>query len=182
MHLPSPVRGRRCPEGTDEGRFSVETSPCNSLARWRERDRERVGVFHLTPTGGEAGSGGLFFSFNLCPLYACHSAPLFSPRSRPMNGTVSRTRPGPSSLAGPRCPRSNRRPPRKPAPFSDAHRNQTPPQKKSPSHFGPGKEAGTLVKSLDGKEWGTAPLSVDEDDCSPGHPRRRPARLLNADG
>ena len=106
---------RRCPEGTDEGRFFVETSPCNSLSRWRERARERVGVFHLTPTGeagrrapgtggGRAadarpGAGGVFFSLNLCPLCGRHSAPLFSSRSRPMNGTVGRTRPGSSDLA-----------------------------------------------------------------------------------
>ena len=99
VNLPSPVRGRRCPEGTDEGRFFVETSPCNSLSRWRERARERVGAFHLTPTGERPGAGGVFFSLNLCPLCGRHSAPLFSSRSRPMNGTVGRTRPGSSDLA-----------------------------------------------------------------------------------
>jgi hypothetical protein len=131
VNLPSPVRGRRCPEGTDEGRFSVETNPCNSLSRWRERDRERVGAFHLTPAGERPGAGGVFFSFNLCPLYACHSVPLFSPRSCPMNGQDMGLR----IWRTPRYPRSNQRPPRKPAPFFGAYRNQTPPQKEGPQPF-----------------------------------------------
>jgi hypothetical protein len=70
---------------------------------------------------------------------------------------------------------------REPKRLSSIIENSPRHRKKSPSNFGPGEEARTLVESLDGKEWGTAPLSVDEDDCSPGRPRRRSARLLNAD-
>ncbi len=144
LTIPSPAGGRG--PGRGWARF---TSPPMGAA-----GRRTPGTWGGRAADARPGAGGFFFSFNLCPLCVRHTVPLFSSRSRPMNGTVSRTRPGPSALAGPRCPRSNRRPPRKPAPFFDARRNQTPPQKKSPSHFGPGEEAGTLVESLDGKEWG----------------------------
>jgi hypothetical protein len=194
--LPSPVRGRRCPEGTDEGRFSVETSPCNSLARWRERARERVGAFHLTPTGGgrsqssrhlgrqsrwcEAGSGGRFFSFNLCPLCGRHSAPLFSPRSRPMNGTVSRTRPGSSDLANATVTAREPTATEKPSAFLRSSKTAPATGRRDPAISGRRKKRD--FGSIAGRgRMGTAPLSVDKDDCSPGHPRRRTRRLLNAD-
>ena len=55
--------------------------------------------FTSPPRGRGRERGAFFFSLNLCPLCGRHSAPLFSSRSRPMNGTVGRTRPGSSDLA-----------------------------------------------------------------------------------
>jgi hypothetical protein len=111
--------------------------------------------FTSPPPGERPGAGGVFFSFNLCPLYACHSVPLFSPRSCPMNGQDMGLR----IWRTPRYPRSNQRPPRKPAPFFGAHRNQTPPQKEGPQPFraGGGKR-GPCLNHWMGKNGDRSPF------------------------
>jgi hypothetical protein len=46
-------------------------------------------------------------------------------------------------------------------------------RKKRPSHFGPEEEIRNFGSIAGRKRMGTAPLLVDEDDCSPGPPPRR---------
>jgi hypothetical protein len=89
LTIPSPAGGR----GPGRGWARFTSPPLG------EAGRRAPGTWGGRAADARQGAGGIFFSFNLCPLCGRHSAPLFSPRSRPMNGTVSRTRPGSSDLA-----------------------------------------------------------------------------------
>jgi hypothetical protein len=117
----------------------------------------------------EAGSGGRFFSFNLCPLCGRHSAPLFSPRSRPMNLTVSRTRPGSSDLANAAVTAREPTATEKPSTFLRSSKTAPATGIRDPAISGRRKTTKLWFNRWMGR-MGTAPLLVDKDECSPGRP------------
>jgi hypothetical protein len=129
------------------------------------------GWAHFTspPPGERPGAGGVFFSPNLCPLCGRHSAPLFSPRSRPMNGTVNRTRPGSSDLANATVTAREPTATEKPSTFLRSSKTAPATGRRDPAISGRRKTTKLRFNRWMGR-MGTAPLLVDKDDCSPGRP------------
>jgi hypothetical protein len=141
--------------------------------------------FTSPPPGARLGAGGIFFSFNLCPLCACHSgAPLFSPRSHTAQhgtGQIETSLPL-SGLTNQRAASDRFASRRGDRALPRAGENRSRHGKKGPSRFGPGRKMETAAESLDGERKEPPRLRREKTAARQAAPRRRPARSFDADG
>jgi hypothetical protein len=124
----------------------------------------------LAPIGERTEErGAALRGSNLCPLCGRHSAPLFSPRSRPMNGTVSRTRPGSSDLANATVTARDPTATEKPSTFLRSSKTGPATGRRGPAISGRRKKPKLRFNRWMGR-MGTAPLLVDERRLFAGSP------------
>ena len=162
-----PSVGEGVPKGRMRGGFPL-TIPSPAGGRGPGRGWAR---FTSPPPGERPGAGGIFFSSNLCPLYACHTVPLFSQRSRPMNGTVSRTRHGPPDLANATVsalePTATKR---TSALLRRSLKSDPDTKRKTPTIAGGGGRRGSWLNHRMGKNGDRSSFGGYKDDCSPCRP------------